>query len=377
MFLWRKILSTICLVCCFAPLFAQEIDYSKCSCDSIARYFTTKLSNTQEYSNFDLKDTTIKNFVNGFEREIIVGKIHWYLGTKSQTSYGLIKCTYKKEGDSIIVKYSIDNITQAQGAQGKFRFGEKYLAYYYHDEHIIDPTKKGRGIRHINFATDSIIYKINKVSYYVFSYFPFAKFVHEEYKFNLINERHININGADSVIYRYYLPDELFYYGLTKNEINKIKHNYEPILFAKYGPLGRDVVLHGEYLAFDYKGKRFMEINYSNGVIHGKYFYEPQVFTGQKGDYDKGQYFNGKKSGRWVYKRGSAFSMFPKKYIIKYDENGKPKNAKIAKNNRQTLKRMELNDSGDIYELNPIFFNLYDHFYGSGYPFFKKVENEQ
>lgn len=371
MYFLRNILSVFCWVCCSVSLFAQDIDYSKCSCDSIARYFTTMLSNSGTYSNSPMKDTTIKSFVNGFEREINIGKINWYWGSDSKISYGLINCIYKKDMDSIVVKYSVDNIIQLQDARGKFRFGEKYLSYYYHDVHIIDPEKKGRGIRYLNFATDSVVYKGTKISYYVLSRIPFAKEVKEEFKFNLIHERYINKSNEDSIVYRYYLPDELFYYGLTNYEIKKIERNYEPILFAKYGPLGRGNILNGEYLAFDYKGKKFMEINYSNGLKHGKYYYTPPVWTLVYGNSDKGQYLNGKKTGKWVYKRISAFSRFPKKYTIRYDENGKPKNPKYAKNDRQAIKRMELNESGDIYELELLYFNLYDQFYGSGYPFEK------
>lgn len=141
MFLWRNILSAVCWVCCCTPLFAQEIDYSKCSCDSIARYFTAILSNLDLDTDPNLKDTTIKSYVGGFEREINIGKINWYWDSKSKISYGLKKCIYKKEGDSIVVKYSIDNIIQAQGQNGSFHLGEKYLAYYYNDEHIINPEK--------------------------------------------------------------------------------------------------------------------------------------------------------------------------------------------------------------------------------------------
>lgn len=372
MILWRNILSSICLVYCCVPLFAQEIDYSKCSCDSIARFFTTKLSNPESYSSDALNDTTIKSFIGRFEIEIEIGKINWFWGSKSEISYGLKKCIYRNESDSIVVKYSVDNIVQAQSATGKYRFGEKYLAYYYNDEHIIDPEKKGRGIRFINFASDSLIYKGNKIAYFVLSHYPFAKEVKDEFKFNLIHERYINKSNEDSIIYRYYLPEELFYHGLTKNKIKKIERNYKPILFAKYGPLGTGKMLNGNYLAFDYKGKIFMEINYSNGMKHGKFYYKPPVWTLVHGNSDKGQYLNGKKAGKWVYKRVSAFSRFPKKYKIKYDENGKPKTQKFVKNDRQAIKRMELNESGDIYELEPLYFNLYDHFLGSGYPFENK-----
>lgn len=368
MFCWRNILSAIFWVCCCNPLFAQEIDYSKCSCDSIARYFTTRLSNSESHSNSPLKDTTLKNFIGGFEREIEIGKINWYWDSKSKISYGLKKCIYRNEKDSIVVKYSVDNIIQAQGANNIFHFGKKYLSYYYHDEHIVDPEKKGRDIRYINFKTDSLIYTDNKNSYYIFSYFPFSDSVKNDYQFNLIHVKYKNISGVDSVIYRYYLPDELFYYGLTKNEITKIKRNYKPILFAKYeGPIDKMDELHGKYSAYDYKGNKFMEINYRKGLKHGKYFYMQQVWSGQKGNYDKGQFIDGKKSGTWLYKRGSSFSKFPKKYKIKYDYNGKPKNITISKNDKQAIKRPELNDSGDIYEYEPILFNIYGHFLGTGY----------
>lgn len=202
----------------------------------------------------------------------------------------------------------------------------------------------------------------------MFSYFPFTESVKNEYQFNLIHVRYKNISGVDSIIYRYYLPDELFYYGLTKNEITKIKRNYKLILFAKYeGPIDRQDKLNGKYSAYDYKGKKFMEINYRNGVKHSNYFYIPQVWSGLKGNYDKGQFIDGKKSGTWEYKRISPFSAFPRKYKIKYDDNGKPKNVTIAKNDKQAIKRPELNDSGDIYEYEPIFFNIYGHFRGAGY----------
>ncbi len=88
MFLWRNILSALCWVFCSASLFAQNIDYSKCSCDSLFQKVFKKEENyLKDYSDY-------------------------YKGKRRYIENN--KCIIASDADSIIIRYKKETLWDSE-----------------------------------------------------------------------------------------------------------------------------------------------------------------------------------------------------------------------------------------------------------------------
>lgn len=291
MFLWRNILSAVCWVCCCVPLFAQEIDYSKCSCDSIARFYSQIIKAGKKSQSSE--DSTFVSQYNGFTRTVFISSIKDY---RTELKY----CSYVNSTDSIIVKYTSNEVhsNRLQIAKIDYRTLPVIVPF---DSSVYHKDLYG---------------KIIRSNHYKWGYNPFVN--HNYFRFDLELKIIRSIQGKDSVFTGYYEPVYLLIEGVTsKNDSIRFSKNFEPVLRVYYTQ-DDSGYYHGKFTSYRENGKINESANYKHGVIDGYYYYN----DGGQWCSCSGRFVDGVQRGRWRFKHHPIFRK-PYKETIWFSKNGK------------------------------------------------------
>lgn len=300
MFLWRNILSAVYWVCCCTHLFAQEIDYSKCSCDSL---FKTVL-----------KGNYLKSYSDNYQ-----GKRRYIIDNK---------CITATDIDSTIVRYEskILFITENDTAETLKLITIKTDSILFH---------KKRN----NHFSEIELYK-RKVSDSEIEYNFFKKDFGLELRLKIIKSR----KGNDSAFHYY---SEKLIAPVYESNSRRIAFVYALKLPIKHlFSIDTNGYLNGKYIAYCPMGEKMTVQTFSHGIRNGYFYFanackmcedsngEKHVSGKYYGiyynnesngfEYEKGYYSNGKRKGKWITKQEKLIGYFFvesgnfKKYILKY-----------------------------------------------------------
>lgn len=296
MFFLRNILPALCWVFFSASLFGQDIDYSKCSCDSIAKYHS-KIKEKETYKLLERRRDSLKTtlspveFVspyNGFTRTVNIDNYYFYID----------HCIYVNEYDSIVVKYTSNDVhsNRLKTANIDYRTLPKIVPY-------------DSSVYHIDLYG-----KIISSEHYQWGYNPFTQ--SPQFRFDLYERKLKTTSGKDSIFYGYYEPINLLS-KINKKDSIRMSKNYQSALRVHYTE-DDSGYYHGKFISYRENGKINESANYKHGVIDGHYYYN------DNGTWCScsGRFVNGKQRGRWNYKHYPVFRK-PYKETLWFGRNGK------------------------------------------------------
>jgi antitoxin component YwqK of YwqJK toxin-antitoxin module len=269
-------------------LFGQSIDYSKCSCDSIARHHST-IKEKETYKFIERRRDSLKTtlspveFVspyNGFTRTVNIDNYYFYID----------HCIYVNEYDSIVVKYTSNKVYSN-------RLKTANIDYRTHPEIV----PYDSSVYHIDLYG-----KIISSEHYHWGYNPYLQSPQFRYRFDIYERTLKTASGKDSIFYGYYDPIYLLN-EISKKDSIRMSKKYEPILRVYYTE-DDSGYYHGKFISYRENGKIVQNVDYKHGVIDGYYYYS----DGGTWCQCKGRFVNGKQRGRWRYK---YYPVFRKPYI--------------------------------------------------------------
>lgn len=309
MFLWRNILSALCWVFCSASLFAQNIDYSKCSCDSLFQKVFKKEENyLKDYSDY-------------------------YKGKRRYIENN--KCIIASDADSIIIRYKKETLWDSERDSTEI---VKSLHTIKTDSTVFHKKKN-------NHFSEVELYQ-RKVSDLEIEYNFFKKDFGLELRLKVFK----SITGKDSAFT--YISEKSF------TPVYEYRSNFRQIsmVFASGLPIKHTFSidtngnLHGRYIAYCPSGEKMTVQTFSHGIKNGYFYYATacRLMEDEHGEklkkgkyfskyynnkstgfeYEKGYYNNGVRTGKWL-QRLEFESVFVntgikyKRYVIKYGKNDK------------------------------------------------------
>lgn len=287
MFLWRNILSAVCWFFCCTPLFAQEIDYSKCSCDSIARYHSY---------NYYVDETSFRGKYGVLRKDNLISFTANYNDYKriiTINSFGdttfLKSCTYINGEDSIIVTYRMGQ-SNIQGRDWEAAYARKNNL----------PESFAMKKDSICFLFDTTISK-QHIEFYYWGYYW---------------ENDTNYLDID---YKWRLAFKIISYKKSKSVLYNYDYKENTMFLESIINLDSSGFIDGKYIAYTPDAKVKAIHTYRHGTKNG-YYYHKEGY-----EYDKGYFANDKQSGKWIYKRDKYLIFVTgqkKRYILKYKDNG-------------------------------------------------------
>ncbi|MBW6484351.1 MAG: hypothetical protein K0B10_15010 [Vicingaceae bacterium] len=251
-FLWRNILlAACCLLLNCTLLNAQDIDYSKCSCDSLFKVIKIRYSEpyTDDYQG---------------KRRYIDG----------------MKCITATDLDSIIVRYETETIWTTKNDSVL-----SSLITVKTDSTVFHKKKE-------NHFSEVELYQ-RKVSNLEAEY----KYFKKDFGLELRLKVHKNIAGKDSAFYYYSEKSYgIVYEAGDGNKVPKISSIYLGSVPIKYTfTIDTNGYLNDRYIAYCPNGEKMTVQTFSHGVLNG-YFYYSNVCKLNEDSYGdklkKGKYFN-------------------------------------------------------------------------------------
>ncbi len=191
------------------PIFgvAQTIDIEKCSCNSIARFYSKVREKGYSYRNLrpDTNEIDIVSMYDGYKRTVHLGI--WL----SDLDY----CAYSSPSDSIFVDYSSNE---------RHDRDLRYVGLDYRILPLIVPW-------------DSIVFhknlyqKIESSEHYQWGYNPFSS--DTIFGFNLEEKFSMAGDGQSGFVQTYFSPSDLLS-DLRKRDSIRLSKEYEPVLSVFY-----------------------------------------------------------------------------------------------------------------------------------------------
>lgn len=254
----------------------SNIDFSKCSCDSIAKYYSLleKIGlYSSIYTRIYVEDITITSSFEGYTRTIQVDPLN----------SSLKFCTYVNSFDSIVVNYTYNPVhsNRLDIAKIDYRTLPKIVPY--------DSSVYHKGLNN----------KIEFSEHYKWGYNPFVKDNH--FRFDLEIKRIRAKQGNDSIFYSYYRPVYLLEEDvISKKDSIRLSKNYNPILNS-YFTVDDSLYLHGNFIGYNENGTKKITATYKHGIEDGHYYSSGAWCS------CSGKFVNGKQRGLWSYKQYNIF----------------------------------------------------------------------
>jgi antitoxin component YwqK of YwqJK toxin-antitoxin module len=268
----------------------SNIDFSKCSCDSIAKYYSLldKIDLCSYTTKVYVEDITITSSFEGYIRTIQVDPLN----------SSLTFCTYVNTSDSIVVNYTSNQSYSWKLGGIDYRTLPKIVPY--------DSSVYHKGLNN----------KIEFSEHYKWGYNPFVKDNH--FRFDLEQKIIKSNQGKDSAFTGYYEPVHLLYEDvISKKDSNRLSMSFEPVLRVYYTQ-DDSGYYHGKFISYRENGKLNENVTYKHGVIDSYYYYN----DGKLWCSCSGRFADGIQRGRWRYKYYPIFRR-PHKETLWFTKNGK------------------------------------------------------